>query len=141
MYYHEGKVITSFSRRLLVGHLPFEARTPGIPGLTEAQAEALDAVHFIAKRHEIKTRMVKGDLRFVNNMAVMHRREQFENNDDNVRHLVRLWINNPTMCWKLPLDLKIAWARIFDDEERDESWDIIPVKKNGVILRVAGSCD
>ncbi|KAK5449837.1 hypothetical protein LTS15_008409 [Exophiala xenobiotica] len=55
MYYHQGKLITSFSRRLLVGHLPFEARTPGIPGLTEAQAEALDAVHFVAQKARDQT--------------------------------------------------------------------------------------
>ncbi|KAI0602175.1 hypothetical protein F4775DRAFT_227399 [Biscogniauxia sp. FL1348] len=141
MYYHDGKLITSFSRRLLVGHPPFSTRTPGIPCLTERQAEALDAVHFIAKRHEIKPRMFRGDLRFVNNMGLLHRREAFENSESNARHLVRLWLNNPTMCWKLPRDLRIAWARVFDDEDRDAHWDIEPPRKDGKILRVAGSCD
>ncbi|KAI5918988.1 hypothetical protein F4810DRAFT_714965 [Camillea tinctor] len=141
MYYHNGKLITSFSRRLLVGHPPFSTRTPGIPCLTERQAEALDAVHFIAKRHEIKPRMFRGDLRFVNNMGLLHRREAFENSESNARHLVRLWLNNPTMCWKLPRELSIAWARVFDDEDRDAHWDIEPPRKDGKILRVAGSCD
>jgi len=36
MYYHDEKVIMSFSRRLLVGHAPLEPRSVGIPSLTEA---------------------------------------------------------------------------------------------------------
>lgn len=131
----------SFSRRLLVGHLPFEECTPGIPGLTEAQAEALDAVHFIARKHEIKTTMQKGDLRFINNMGVLHRREAFANSSGTGRHLVRIWLNNELRCWKLPRDLRLAWARIFEDEENEKHWDLEPLYKDGKILRIAGSCD
>ncbi|KAK3682996.1 hypothetical protein B0T22DRAFT_472373 [Podospora appendiculata] len=145
-YYHDGKLITSFSRRLLVGHLPHEPRSPGIPGLTEAQAEALDAVHFIARKHEIKPRMERGDIRFINNMALLHRREAFENAPGISRHLVRIWLNNDEgACWNLPEPLRIAWARVFDDNdgERDEHWDISPIKDpvSGRVMRVGGSCD
>jgi len=132
----------SFSRRLLVGHPPLEPRSPGIPGLTEAQAEALDAVHFVARKHEFKPRMVRGDLRFINNMGILHRREAFTNGDGAIRHLVRIWLNNPTMCWELPRTLRIAWARIFEDKDREEHWDIVPPRRfDGKILRIAGSCD
>lgn len=141
MYWHDGKLITSFSRRLLVGHWPHFPRTPGIPRLSEAQAEALDAIHFLGKKHEIMTEMETGDIRFINNMAILHRREAFENNNKGSRHLMRLWVNNEFMCWKLPYPLRVAWARVFDDDEREQYWDIVPPSKNGVILRVAGSCD
>ncbi|AEO71829.1 uncharacterized protein THITE_2148420 [Thermothielavioides terrestris NRRL 8126] len=145
LFNHDGKIIMSFSRRLLVGHPPKDVRTPGIPGLTEAQAEALDAVHFVARKHEFKPAMVRGDLRFINNMAVLHRREAFTNGADGTaaatRHLVRLWLNNPARCWPLPRPLRIAWARIFEDPEREEHWDIEPPRLNGKLLRVAGSCD
>lgn len=151
MYFHGEKLITSFSRRLLVGHAPFDPRTEGIPGLTEAQAEALDAVHFIAQKHEIKPRMERGDLRFVNNMALLHRREAFENpKGEDVskgRHLVRLWLHNDEgMCWGLPGPLRLAWARVFEDDEnteRREHWDLAPVRNpaTGRVLRVGGSCD
>ncbi|KKK23872.1 hypothetical protein AOCH_002911 [Aspergillus ochraceoroseus] len=141
LFYHHARLIMSFSRRLLVGHLPFEKRSPGIPGLTEAQAEALDMVHFVARKHEIKPRIERGDLRFINNMAVLHRREAFENSVNNARHLIRIWLNNEQMCWKLPRHLQLSWARIFDDDEREEHWDIEPPRKDGKILRVAGSCD
>lgn len=149
MYWHDGRLITSFSRRLLVGSEPFSPRTPGIPGLTEAQAEALDTVHFIAKQHEIKPRMVRGDLRFINNMALLHRREAFENDKTSgeARHLVRMWLHNDEgACWSLPAPLRLAWARVFEDEgnkERGEHWDLKPVRDpvTGHILRVGGSCD
>ena len=141
MFNHHNKIITSFSRRLLVGHPPHLPRTGGIPGLTEAQAEALDAVHFIARRHEFRPRMEKGDLRFINNMAILHRREAFRNNAETYRHLVRIWLNNDLACWKLPMPLRLAWARVFDDEEREEHWDLEPPMEGGKISRVAGSCD
>ncbi|KAK1753878.1 putative taurine catabolism dioxygenase TauD [Echria macrotheca] len=150
MYHHDDKLITSFSRRLLVGHAPFDPRTPGIPGLTEAQAEALDAVHFAAAKHEIKPRMERGDLRFVNNMALLHRREAFANpkgqDAAKGRHLVRLWLHNDEgVCWALPAPLRLAWARVFEDDggEREEHWDLAPVRNpaTGRVLRVGGSCD
>ncbi len=141
LYHHHGKIIMCFGRRLLVGHPPSSPRTPGIPGLTEAQAEALDAVHFVAKKHEIRTSMQKGDLRFLNNMAVLHRREAFMNDDNTYRHLIRLWLNNDMECWKLPAPLRVAWARVFEDNDRESYWDIEPPRKDGVIMRVAGSCD
>ncbi|KAL4965150.1 TauD/TfdA family dioxygenase [Aspergillus stella-maris] len=141
LFYHHDKLITSFSRRLLVGHVPFDKRSPGIPGLTEAQAEALDMIHFVARKHEINPRIERGDLRFINNMAILHRREAFENSAGKARHLIRIWLNNKQMCWKLPRSLQLSWARIFEDDEREEHWDLEPPRKDGKILRVAGSCD
>jgi hypothetical protein len=98
-------------------------------------------VHFIARKHEIKPSMKSGDLRFINNMAILHRRDALENGENASRHLIRLWLNNQGMCWSLPPPLEIAWARVFDDNEREECWDIEPPREKGKILRVAGSCD
>ena len=142
MYCHDDKLITSFSRRLLVGHAPYEGRTPGIPRLNDAQAEAIDAVHFVAKKYEMQTLHQKGDIRFLNNMALMHRREAYVDDEVNSRHLIRLWLNNESRCWKLPPELRLAWARIFEDDEKESKWDYEPVRdKDGKMLRVAHSCD
>ncbi|KAF7193762.1 Taurine hydroxylase-like protein SAT17 [Pseudocercospora fuligena] len=142
LYYYHEKAIMSFSRRLLVGHDPREPRTPGIPGLTEIQAEALGALHFIAEKHAIRPTMEKGDMRFINNMAILHRREAFVNSADSERHLIRVWLNNPEKCWDLPDPLKLAWARVFDDDERDVNWDIRPLRNaDGRVIRAGGSCD
>ncbi|CAI4215290.1 unnamed protein product [Parascedosporium putredinis] len=121
---------------------PRDPRTPGIPGLTERQAEALDAVHAIARAHEIRTVMQKGDIRFLNNMGLLHRRESFEDAEGaDRRHLVRLWLHNQDHCWKLPAPLRLAWARVFEDEERETHWTFDPVGADGKVLRSAVSCD
>lgn len=110
--------------------------------MTEAQAEALDAIHFISQKLELRTTMQKGDIRLINNMALLHRREAFvDEGAKRTRHLVRLWLHNELMCWKLPPPLQLAWARVFEDRERKEHWDVAPIKKDGVVLRIAGSCD
>ncbi|KAK5449277.1 hypothetical protein LTS15_008819 [Exophiala xenobiotica] len=142
LYWHEGHVILNFSRRLLTGKPPFSPRSRGIPGLNEAQAEALDAVTFTAVKYEFRTSVQKGDIRFINNLALLHRPEAFEDSDTAHRHLIRLWLHNPDKVWKLPEALGLAMARVFGDDEREDRWDIEPVRlTNGILLRTAPSCD
>jgi hypothetical protein len=145
LHLQDGKLIANFSRRCLVGHSITGPRTPGIPGLTEAQAEALDALHAVGRRHELKTSMETGDIRFVNNMGLMHRRDAYEDDDndddessrttptglDQRRHLMRLWLHNPRECWTLPPSLRLAWERIYGDFERSERWDLPAVDADG----------
>lgn len=123
----------NFSRRVLTGH-PFSGRTEGIPGLNEAQAEALDAVHFLARKHQIRFATEKGDFRFINNFAVLHGREAYGDHDTNwdvnveepksQRHLLRLWLHNTDMAWQLPPTLKLVWARTFDKTRR-RTWQAV----------------
>lgn len=131
MYLENGNLVTNFSRRLLVGHPVNGPRTPGIPGLSEAQAEALDTLHEIGRRHELKQPMRTGDIRFVNNLAMMHRRDTYIDSAENHRHLLRLWLHNPDTSWNLPLDLQLAWERIFNDGERKESWHFVKFSPAG----------
>ncbi|KAI5861635.1 hypothetical protein GGS23DRAFT_611765 [Durotheca rogersii] len=128
LYFEDGKLLTNFSKRSLVGNVPLSPRSPGIPGLTEAQAEALDALHAIGRRHELKQTMEEGDIRFINNLALMHRRSPYRDSKDNYRHLLRLWLHNPSLCWKLPMDLQLAWERTFRDESRDEKWHFAKIE-------------
>ncbi|CAN8101592.1 unnamed protein product [Discula destructiva] len=131
LYHHDNKIIVNFSRRCLVGRGSIEPRTPGIPGLTEAQAEALDALHAISRRHELTQTLQKGDIRLVNNMGIMHRRATYEDSETNQRHLLRMWLHNSEECWKLPADLQLAWDRVFGDEEREQRWAIDELDSNG----------
>lgn len=131
----DGKPIFNFSRRLLVGHPKF-GRTPGVPKLNEAQAEALDAVHSAAREHYLKFAMQEGDVRFVSNLGLLHGREGFRDNDNDEsrRHVIRLWLRNRELTLKLPPALELAWARIFDDPERLREWIVQPYKdENGVV--------
>jgi len=123
LFFHNENIIINFSRRLLCGEEDGN-RSKNIPGLTEAQAEALDAIHAIATQHECMTSMQEGDIRIINNLFVLHRREKFVDPDNMAqrRHLLRLWSHNVTHCWNLPDTLKPAWARVFADDDREEKW-------------------
>jgi hypothetical protein len=140
LFHTDSKVILSASRRLLTGS-PDTPRTKGIPALTEKQAEALDAVHFIAQANSLKLSVEKGDMCFINNMAILHSREAFEDGRYTQRHLFRLWLSNQELLWKLPPPLELAWARVFDDEDRPSIWDFDPVRVNGRLNNPAASCD
>lgn len=52
-------------------------RTKGIPSLTEAQAEALDALHFLAEKYQARLDFQKGDIQYVNNFSIPYARESF----------------------------------------------------------------
>lgn len=53
------------------------SRNPEIPPISEAQAEALDALHFLGEEFCVGTDLQKGDMQFVNNLAVFHARDGF----------------------------------------------------------------
>jgi hypothetical protein len=110
----------SFSRRLLCG--TYDGKRSDIPGLTEAQAEALDAVDALARKHELRTTMCHGDIRIINNMALLHRKEPYEDSKTTERHLIRVWAHSNSHCWKLPESLQVEWASVFDDYEKPEKW-------------------
>lgn len=65
-----------YGRRYFVGFgaLP---RSPNIPPITEAQAEALDTLHFLGEKYCVNTDFQKGDMQYVNNLAVFHARDGF----------------------------------------------------------------
>lgn len=65
-----------YSRRPLTGS-PVAPRTPGVPNMTERQAEALDMVHFTAVKRQLSFTAQRGDVILVNNLAVMHARDAF----------------------------------------------------------------
>jgi hypothetical protein len=100
--------------------------------MTEAQAEALDAVHISALKHCLKLKMTAGDMCFINNFAIMHSRNSFEDKDQASRYVLRLWLNNPGKGWEIPPGLQLAWDRIFEPiEEIVDYWDIDPFADRG----------
>ncbi len=67
--------------------------------LTDIQRAALDFVQDVANRPELRLRMhfAEGDMQFINNHAILHAREAFEDYEDpeQKRHLLRMWIALP----------------------------------------------
>ena len=70
------RVILQYARRVFTGFgaLP---RSTSIPPITEAQAEALDAVHYLGERFNVGLDFRQGDIQYVNNLAVFHARDGF----------------------------------------------------------------
>ncbi|KAH6971664.1 hypothetical protein BKA56DRAFT_594770 [Ilyonectria sp. MPI-CAGE-AT-0026] len=142
LFCEDGKVIMNFSRRILTG-APASPRSPMIPPITEAQAEALDAVHFTALKHQLSIPLQEGDIRFINNHAVLHGRDAFDDSDQSQRHLVRLWLRNPDKAWRMPAGLNMAWDRVYRDlglETDDESWPLMPVISEKRLMNRQASC-
>lgn len=65
-----------YFRRLFTGYgsLP---RPSTIPPITEAQAEALDALEFYSEAAGKRLEFKKGDIQYVNNLSIFHAREGF----------------------------------------------------------------
>ncbi|KAF3042352.1 hypothetical protein E8E12_004539 [Didymella heteroderae] len=114
LFNHDGNIIMNFSRCNLTGayHTP---RSRGLPGMTEAQAEALDAAHFLAEKHQLKMTMAPGDLRFFNNLILLHRRDSFCDDEGSTRHIMRIWLRNGELTWDLPEILELD--RCFAENE------------------------
>lgn len=129
MFHEDGRVLLNFSRRLLTGS-PEQPRSPGLPPITEAQAEALDAVHFTALKNQLVVPIQQGDMRFLNNHTILHCRDSFEDSEQWKRHLVRLWLRNPARAWAVPKGLQMAHDRIYEKwhehDDSDANWPLDP---------------
>jgi alpha-ketoglutarate-dependent taurine dioxygenase len=66
-------VIIQFSRRSFSG---FGAQSHS-KLLNQAQAEALDAIHFLAEKFHVAMELKKGDIQLINNMSILHSRRSY----------------------------------------------------------------
>jgi alpha-ketoglutarate-dependent taurine dioxygenase len=71
------RIIIQYARRTFTGYwgLP---RSSNIPAISEAQAEALDALHFLAEKHAVSLDFRQGDIQYVNNLSIFHARDGFK---------------------------------------------------------------
>ncbi|KAK2772041.1 hypothetical protein FQN52_002219 [Onygenales sp. PD_12] len=107
------RVVIQYARRHFTG---FQAlsRSPSIPPITEAQAEALDAMHFLAEKFSVGLDFRKGDVQYINNMSIFHARDGFTDTPEQQRHLIRLWLRDPEYAWETPEPLQARWAELYD---------------------------
>ncbi|KAI1385396.1 Clavaminate synthase-like protein [Hypoxylon trugodes] len=119
------RVVLQYARRSFVGFgaLP---RSPNIPPITEAQAESLDTLHFLGERYSVNTYFEKGDIQYVNNLALFHARDGFTDAGDKRRHLLRLWLRDPENAWETPQPLKTRWVGLYDDLRPED--EVLPLE-------------
>lgn len=80
LYYLDSKIIIQYARRYFTGFLALP-RTKGIPPITEAQAEALDTLHFLGEKFSLGLNFQKGDIQYINNLSVFHTRDGFRDDE------------------------------------------------------------
>ncbi|KAG6853962.1 hypothetical protein C0991_012108 [Blastosporella zonata] len=119
LYYHDSKIIIQYARRSFTGFhaLP---RSEDIPPITEAQAEALDAIHYLGEKYNVGLNFQKGDIQYINNLAVFHARDGFVDTPEKTRHLLRLWLRNEELAWSTPKELESTWKRLYYSITPDE---------------------
>jgi len=129
LFHHDNRLLLNFAREPLLG-LGGVARRPGLASLSAAQREALDVVEAAAKSCQATFEAAPGDMLFVNNHAVLHSREAFVDAPGLAqRYLVRLWLRNPTLAWRLPTALRAGHARIYGENELGERWNVVDVPR------------
>lgn len=119
LFHHDCKIIIQYARRNFTGFLGLP-RSTSIPPLTEAQAEALDTIHFLAEKYNLGLNFQKGDIQYINNLSVFHARDGFVDTPEKTRHLLRLWLRNEELAWKLPEKLEPIWKRLYYSATPDE---------------------
>ncbi|PHH84616.1 hypothetical protein CDD83_1651 [Cordyceps sp. RAO-2017] len=89
-----------------------------IPPLTAGQKQALSRVSEVARRFELRLWLETGDFLFVNNWAVLHRRDAYRDDDQTSRHMVRLWLRNTRLGWSVPPQMLEPWRAAFGESSR-----------------------
>lgn len=143
LYYHEGKPILNFSRRTLTSNdkFPRSRQSSTFEPLTEAQAEAIDAVHFTAVKHGLEIDLLPGDMCFLNNLGLMHGRNSFEDNSESKRYFLRLWLRDPERAWGIPDGLRKVHGLVFEPQpDVEDHWDIDPYSVPGHQLNPSTNC-
>ncbi|KAF8968329.1 hypothetical protein BDZ97DRAFT_428646 [Flammula alnicola] len=125
LYHEDGHVIIQYSRRHFTGYGQ-QKRSPHIPPITEAQAEALDAVHFLAEKYSLGLNFQKGDIQYINSLGLLHARDAFKDSEKHTRHLIRLWLRNDQLAWNTPKLLQPIWRRLYSLNPEDQRFPLEP---------------
>lgn len=80
LYNEDGHIVIQYSRRHFTGY-GLQKRSPHIPPISEAQAEALDALHFAAEKHSLGLNFQKGDIQYINSLGLLHSRDAFRDDE------------------------------------------------------------
>ncbi|KAF8424962.1 hypothetical protein EV426DRAFT_75425 [Tirmania nivea] len=112
LYSEQGRIVIQYSRRHFTGY-GAQTRSPHIPAISEAQAEALDALHFTAEKYSLGLNFRKGDIQYINSLGLLHSRDAFQDDEQHTRHLIRLWLRNDELAWATPGPLQHIWKRLY----------------------------
>ncbi|KIJ43195.1 hypothetical protein M422DRAFT_60324 [Sphaerobolus stellatus SS14] len=98
LFHTSDHIIIQWSRRNFTG-FGSQKRNPSISLITEAQAEALGALHFLAEKFCVRLELKKGDIQYINSLGILHAREAFR--DDEMHNM------------ETPQALRETWNRLY----------------------------
>ncbi|EPE33005.1 Clavaminate synthase-like protein [Glarea lozoyensis ATCC 20868] len=118
-------VLFRFSRYPITGWQRQRNAALSIP--TTAQHETADAIQFIAMKNAITLPVAKGDMLFVNDLALFHARTGFKDDDIPMkRHLVKMYFRDPEQGWDIPEEMENEWRTSYKKEEgMEEVWNVL----------------
>lgn len=93
MMHAAGRVITQFDWTRSHGHPE---------AMTAAQGEALHTAQRIAEEICIKLDTEEGDIQFINNLALVHARNEFQDSGEISLRILRFGLRDPINAWELP---------------------------------------
>ncbi|EGX92096.1 TfdA family oxidoreductase [Cordyceps militaris CM01] len=136
LQHHEGRMMLNFGRAALLGSAS-HPRPATLPALSALQVEALDAIEAVARATQLEMTTAAGDVHFVNNFAVLHRREGFVDGPAarEKRHLVRMRLRDDDLGWAVPDALRDEWAQAFGDAGA-KVWHVEPMPEGFFPLRL-----
>jgi len=96
-----------------------------LPTLNIEQVSALEALELVASSHQLRIDMKPGDIYFVNNLSVLHSRESFHDDEAHSRYLIRLWLKNDKVSWRLSATMQADNDEIYWATNRKDRWNLV----------------
>jgi hypothetical protein len=136
--FHDGKLLVSLDPHRLGPH---PTMTNNIPELSGDQLDALQAVSDAASQVELQLKLETGDLLFFNNLALIHRRDAYTDDDTSSRHMVRLWLRSQKYGWAIPDGMLPPWEAAYGENRKIKTrhYPIVPMPEYPVQRYVTSS--
>ncbi|KPM37822.1 hypothetical protein AK830_g8729 [Neonectria ditissima] len=125
--FHDGKLLASLDPNRLGRHPSMTDSR--VPSLTSSQRDALQAVSESAARGQLQLALKKGDILFFNNLAMLHRRDAYEDGEHSSRHMVRLWLRSQKLGWAIPDSMRLPWEAAYGENQKVKAriYSLFPV--------------
>ncbi|KHN97279.1 Taurine catabolism dioxygenase TauD/TfdA [Metarhizium album ARSEF 1941] len=124
MAWHDGRLMTCMDPNRFGPH-PASGGS-SIPVLTQDQKYALEKLEEAAWATELELDLARGDVLFLNNWALLHRREAYEDNELTCRHLIRLWLRSTQHGWHVPPEMRLPWQTAYNDKIQPRIYALHP---------------
>ncbi|KAI1023919.1 hypothetical protein LB504_005115 [Fusarium proliferatum] len=135
LFHHRSRIMLNFGRVPLIGNA-IHPRPAHLPRVSMKQLKALEDVERAATKAQLEIETKPGDIHFINNLFILHKRDGFKNGDGvgGKRHLVRMRLRDDELGWNLPESLRKEWADAFTPDS-DNLWHIDPMPEGYFPLR------